>query len=626
MAATLRIRAKNEAKPELAALAQDLDHVETAAGDVNRAFEAITQSELSAEIHALVVQMKANTAAANDQKPVVVELRKSWLEWSADLINNLKTVGGAIRDVTGFTIEQVRNVKELAQTHRTAAVAVTVAENAAIRGAAGWTSYGAAVGSTLSIVGGLKLGLLAMNTVLDATGQKKNAFGEMETNLDRARAATRGLKEDIAALAGEGVSEIQRMATETAAWGYEVSGLKAGWKEFDYQMTERTGNWVKNARALGSAIRGVSRDAIDASEKLKESQEASKADFERVREANQTEKESAEARSQAIRIAQLQTSEAIDAEIAKLRERRGIMAADHKFDVDAQRKYLDGIEALESRRTQLLDEHSRKDAEARKKQADATREIADWAEKIESKAFEDRNAAILKENEAFRKEEERQLDEEVKAILQQHQEQQKAFEQLTRMKADEAKKQRDDYIARWREAVGEVAAIVRGQQGGGSDQIEALRNSLSQRDVAKQVGNQRAQAAVQEFDLTANDWRNRLRDQGVDGAAADARIANRRRQVERDAFSRGFGDVVRGKASPDEIAGAQNNMIQAVVQNAQASGELTPVVAQGLAQAAQQAIQATQDAQQAKAIAMQVLNALNANGQRQRATQGTLKR
>lgn len=610
MAATIAIRVKNEAKPGIADVVRDVTAVEAAAEGIGEAFEDVIR------------EMQQNNTVAAEQKLVVADLRRSWLHFTAETITDLKTVGGAVRDVTDAAFDQVRKVKDLAEENRKVGLAVGLVQTAAVRGAAAWTSYGVAVGSVLSVVGGVKAGLLALDTVLANTGKKSNALGEIESNLDRARAASRGLREDIGALAGEGVGQIKDLATATASWAYEATGLKAGWEEFDRQITERTDNWVTNARALGSAIRGVSRDAVDAAVAIETAQNASRDDFERVRESNASAEASAKSRAEAVRIAGLATTKAIDEELQKLKERRGTLAASSQFDAAAQKSYLDGVEALERRRAQILDERKRSEDEARRQQLEADRNSSNEYARQWSRALDDRNAKILKEQADY----ERSLDEEVQALIRQHQRQQQAFEQQTKQRADEAQKQRDTYIARWREAVGEVADLVRGKQGGGaSDQIEQVKQSLSQRDVATQVGKQREAAALLEFDRGANDKRNQLREQGMLGAQADARVEAERRKVALNAFTGGFRDTMRGK-NADEATAAQNQLISAITNNAAASGELAPLVAQGLQQAAQQAIQASQEAIQAKAIAQQVLNALGASQQRMRGVNGTLKR
>ena len=104
-----------------------------------------------------------------------------------------------------------------------------------------------------------------------------------------------------------------------------------------------------------------------------------------------------------------------------------------------------------------------------------------------------------------------------------------------------------------------------------------------------------------------------------------ARLRRQRDQLRKQALAKGFADVRNGRADSNEVRGAENQLVQSNIQSAQKTGQLSDVVAQGMSQAAQAAIQADAKADQAIAMVQQVMRALNANGQRQRATNGSLR-
>lgn len=164
-------------------------------------------------------------------------------------------------------------------------------------------------------------------------------------------------------------------------------------------------------------------------------------------------------------------------------------------------------------------------------------------------------------------------------------------------------------------------------KGGAQERLQEMRQQLSQRDVARQIGNRRADAAEQ--DWLKNGSQKFIEDRvakGAERADAERQAAVRQKQIRNQAFAGGFGDTMRGRTNEQETLNAQNELIKANVQAATATGQLAPIVAQGLQMAAQQAIQASQEALVSRQIAEAAIAALQANGQKHRAAQGGLRR
>jgi hypothetical protein len=154
-------------------------------------------------------------------------------------------------------------------------------------------------------------------------------------------------------------------------------------------------------------------------------------------------------------------------------------------------------------------------------------------------------------------------------------------------------------------------------KGGAQERLQEMRQQLSQRDVARQVGNRRADAAEQ--DWLKNGSQKFIEDRvakGAERADAERQAAVRQKQIRNQAFAGGFGDTMRGRTNEQETLNAQNELIKANVQAATATGQLAPIVAQGLQMAAQQAIQASQEALVSRQIAEAAIAALQANGQK----------
>lgn len=622
MTATLTVRVKNETRQDLAGIVDDLDEAKDSADGLGQSL-AKSSREASTEMARL-------TQRQSEEIKVIHEQRASWSSLAATAVPAIGSITVASLKYATVLAEIAARQKllnslmsPLAGSQRTFNTAMEIGEKLAVRGAASLAGYGSAAASATSFAAGLTIGIKSIEAVLSRTGVKKNALGEIETNLDRARGAASNLKADIAALGSEGVASLKNLATETANWAYESSGLKAGWKEFDRQITERTDNWVINARALGGAIRGVSRDAIEAAQRIEAAQTAAKDDFDRVRETNDSLAAAAEKRAEANRIAGLVTTSAVDAEIQKLKERRGIAAANNQFDEAAATRYMSEVERLEARRTSIQRKREQEESTERQKRVDDEKKASDEITRQYNMAFEARNKAILKENADY----EKAMDDEVRAVMEQAQEQQKIAGQLTAKLHQEHERRQQAYVAKWQATVDRIAAMLQGNGETGGGAIDKIRAGISRKDVANQVGQTRADAAESEFRASGEGKRREeaLIARGVDRNQAERQVMAQQRALRQRAFSQGFADTMRGR-NGDEAVNAQNQLIQATAQQAAASGELAPVVAQGLVKAAQQAIQATQEAQQAKAMAEQVIAALNANGQRTGAINGRNRR
>ncbi len=676
MTATLTVRVKNETRQDIAGIVDGLDEAKGAAEGLGESL-ADSAREASVEVARLSKEQ-------SHEIKVIHEQRAAWSSLAATAIPALGsiTTAGLGYAATLAKISAASKVMETAlvpvlASQRAINSLIGLGEKAALRGAASWAGYGAAAGAALTTVAALKAGVFAVETVLANTGKTakgtmrdftsqtaeqilaydkiaaaaKDAgidietamqaaghtweeFGvkvipKVETNLNRVQNAAELLKSDMAAFgdgavtaAKEAAAEVGRLIVKHDPLIHAISeALPAAYKKFDAAGTQMANNLIQGMERIGESIRGVDRDAVKAATSLAQLQKKTVDDFARVRISENQARVASEARAEAARVAGLATANAVDSAIAKLKEQRGIQAANDKFDEAAQKKYLSDLERLESRRSQLLDQRKRDEEAERTKRVAEEKKASEEIIRLSGQAYEARNKAILKEN----ADHEKALDDEVKAIIRQGQEQQKIAAQVTANQQKEHTARQQAYVAKWRETVDRIAAIINGKSEGGGA-LDQIRAGISQRDVARQVGDNRAAAAEREFRESGEGKRREdaLMARGVDRDQAERRVLAQQRALRDQARARGFADTMRGR-NGDEATNAQSQLIQATAQQAAASGELAPVVAQGLQQAARQAIQATRDAQQAKAVAIQVLNALNANGQRMRSINGSLK-
>jgi hypothetical protein len=236
-----------------------------------------------------------------------------------------------------------------------------------------------------------------------------------------------------------------------------------------------------------------------------------------------------------------------------------------------------------------------------KQEADAYKKAIDE----ERKRQQDAADAALKEAESLAQQ---RLDIKIKFI------------ELERQAEEDAAQKRLDILKAERDA--RVKLI---EQADGGKLLQNAKQAIDPRDVARQVGAQRAAAAREKF--------TRDNAGGLDLSDANAvrQFNAQRNQAAAAAGRQGFRDVATGRASEQEIGQAQTSLIQASAQQAVAAGQLGASTAQALIQAAnnQQQLAQQQAQQQAQIDAVrQALGVVNSSVQntRSRAQSGGLRR
>lgn len=635
MATTLTIDVKSNAAQGFGQIRSDVDKttgaVDRLAQSADAAADAMPTKEADAladAVRALTQELQRSNDEGEKQVRVVNEQRSSWSHLASTAVPAITTITTASLNYATVLAQLAAKQKYLETimsplpgSQRAFNSMVQAGEKAALRGAASLAGYGAAASSLLTIVGGVTIGVKSLEAVLSVTGAKTNQFGEIETNLDRARVAAEGLTDDIAALGSEGASALKTLAAETANWAYETSGLKAGWTEFDRQITERTDNWVTNARALGSAIRGVSRDAVDASAAIKAAQDASADDFERVRSTNKLVEDSDKSRAEAARIASIATINGIDGELRALKQRRAESAAAGTFDEQAAQKYIADIDRIESRRASILDKRRQEDAAERARQIAADKQASEENFRQYNEGIDARNRAILKQN----ADNEKALDEQVRAIMDKSREEQRLAEQVTAAHRKEFERRRDEYISSWKAAVDSTAALIKGEKGGGPNIVDDMRSKLDPRAIAKQVGDQRAAQAESEFRSSGEGKRREdaLVASGVDRFDAERRVMAQQRALAKDARASGFRDSMQGKASDQEKLTAERDLIGNQIRQAAEQGGLNDQLLQGFIQAANESFKNSQEIASQRQQLQALMTQFGASSQRVRAQRGS---
>ena len=666
-----------ELNVDLAKAIGNTDELAKSAQQMGEALPTDDAGELRKAVQELTASMREFNVDSAKSVTIVNEQRTSWLTMANTAVPAIGSISTAMltyivrmKELDIAKQAALRSLNLLGSSQRAWAIASEYGTKTAIRGTAGLAGYGAAAGLALGAVTALGLGIKGMGILLDNTGKKfvaysdnvetlteeqgkhfkemiqqANSLGlavddiansegidlekdwglkmlpEYESNLDRLKTSAGGVSDSLSRLASESgpaaAYVLKNMVGPGTLEGME--SLYSGTMKFGGALDKLFGSgainrgverWVENLDGLSELISGISRETAEASRAISEAQQLAVDDFARVRVAEAMLGEMSAARGRAAEIAGIKTSGAIDNEITKLKERRGIATAANKFDEDAQKRYIIEIERLENRRAQIETQAKLDRETSHKAEQDRLRKNTEETfARYEQQAAEANERRLKMADDAIKAAEkqaaeERRIDAETAKLRWE-------MDQNVKRSNEQAAK---EYESRWKEVVGRVAALVRGQDPAaqGQDLIANIRGGITQQDLAKQIGNRRAAAAGAEFDNSdqAANMRRRLESQGVEAPDIGRRMRAMREQVQQRAFAQGAGDVNRGRASQDELAAAQNDLVQANVRAAIETGKLAPVVAQGLAQAAAQAINAANEAAQARQIAEQVAAAL----------------
>ncbi|MDZ4687613.1 MAG: hypothetical protein SH850_21285, partial [Planctomycetaceae bacterium] len=148
--------------------------------------------------------------------------------------------------------------------------------------------------------------------------------------------------------------------------------------------------------------------------------------------------------------------------------------------------------------------------------------------------------------------------------------------------------------------------LIEGADGG--QLLNKAKAAIDPRAVAQQVGRQRGEQAAAEF--------TKQNVGGVDAADANAvrRFNAQRNQARAQAEQAGFRDVASGRAGGHEVLGAQNALLQASAQQAQAAGLVSSEMVAALREAANSDMQKTMELQRQATEIQQIRQAIVVSG------------
>lgn len=595
---------------------KNLGKLEGSAGDAQAALNetAAAVDEIGeASLDDVVAGIEKLTESLQKDSKVIHEHTASWTQFGATAIPAIASITDNVLRYSlelGKLVAEYQAVQTTAKAVATSQQALNIAKDqgakAAVRIAGAMAGYAEAVSGVLAVLATVKVAQAAYNTLLENTG--KSADG-LTNNLTRTREANSALWDDIKATAGAGAEAVKDWGVETVANAAmsigELTGVSAAWKEIDRSVTESTNNYVNNTRVIGEAIRGVSRDAVKASQDIAKAQAEAADDFDRVRLSNDEIAQAAKDRAEAERLASIDTVDAINAELQAMQQRRGEAAATNNFSEEDQKRHVAAVGSLEQRRTQITkreaDERDRilkheADERARSDQANAQR-YEDARNKENDKILDEYRQQAKADIDA-RKAREKEVDQFIQREYQKIvDEERKKFDAM-----QQAAKARLDLLRQERQARIDAAA------NGTSDEGKALagsRSNISQDDLRKQVVEQAKARNRAEF-----------RPQGDDARTFGAQ----RNRAERQAGIDAFRQFNAGKTDQADIASAQNSLINTQLQAAQGRGDLDQQTANALMQAAQNQQQMIQTQQQQAQVIRQIQAALNVNGNAARNT------
>ncbi len=387
--------------------------------------------------------------------------------------------------------------------------------------------------------------------------------------------------------------------------------------------------WAESVETVSEELRKI-REARQASNKIDDFQNASKDDFQRLREVFSKSEKEREKLAEKERVRALDTEEMIDKELATLRAAAGEMARIDKFTAEEKEKLATKVQALEARRVEVIQEARRAEQEATRKAAEESRraeekrlkEIQERIEKeqelhekllkmdreerqasqmgnlqnthtIEIKKLETNGATRKRLHEERIKQIHEEMDlleqqadteeEKIKAQAQREREINKAttdfkLEQIAReleavKKAEEEKLKAADEAKRRREAM---------LQAQGIDGNQVLAN-IDPRDVRKRLQDQAGAKAAQEF-YDKNAGQYDLTD------AKQFREFDRKMKAEQNkARGRAAAQFAQGRTDPEELAKAQRSAATETLQALADNGRLNQETVDALAEMAKQA-------------------------------------
>lgn len=554
------------------------------------------------------------TQKIEQETKVVHEHTSSWTHFGAEAIPAIAAIVGHVAkysaEIAALTLKQQAiqtAIEKTAQSQAALNLAKDQGAKAALRAAGALTGYLQAVSGALAVVAGFKAGQIALNIALENTG--KSADG-LTNNLTRTREANSQLWDDIKATASAGAEAVGDWGVETVANAArtidELVGVSDAWKEVDRALTESTNNYVNNTKVIGEAIRGVSREAVAASQAVAKAQADAADDFERVRTSNEEIEQAAKNRAEAERIASLDTVEAINSELQAMQKLRGEMAAANKFSEDDQKRYVAIVGQLEQQRTQITKRNAEEREKILKQEADRrAKSDQEYLDRYEAERNRSNNEILDEYREQARKEiDERKarekavdqfIEREMQKILDEERQKFNAMQQ--------AAKDRLELLKQERQA--RIDMIQNAQGGDGKNMLESARQQISPEATRAELVRRARQQARANFTSQSDDA---------------SKIAGQRNAAEKQAGIEAFRAFNAGKTSEADIAGAQNALIQNATRAAQGRGQLDDQTANALMQAAQnqQNMIATQERQaqqlrQIQAALGQVGNAAQRN-------------
>lgn len=706
MAATLTINLKDNATPGLQELEDQLAETGQASLDTSQ-------------------QMRTLSDAEREQITVIHEHKGAWIQLAASLINAGSTfisVSGKVRQTAMWTgtLRDIMAGAGRASSNLTGGLASVAARGGTLVRllpliAGGVVVVGAGLAATaygaVKLVGALDAASKKLEQTKNATAEQKKEFAELRKEADALRvsieeAASRA-GVDLEKLAVEGTGNIARIKDATsdlsgavarplrdlamayAHVGAEVLGLNRAWEGAVTQAKSWTDNVIENIRGLEKLADGLADWALGPgySKIAKEQAEwaantkATEENFKRLRETHAKFVKDQELAGENRRVAALETTGQIDNEISKERERAGQLAAQRRLSAEEAEAHYRKLNALEQRRTQIVDAETREQARAAKEAADERlraeqdalrrqKEIAEkWVEEqndLRRRARDFELELSVNANAAFLTEFATRLEAEGKDYESAHRARKRLIEQerderaaAAESEAEFQKAHHDAALKLQREELDFRLATIRrqveAQKKADEEAVESARKKkealaklleenqapsgqdiLNQVDPRQALAERRAKAAADSArNRVLNDPRNQqLREEALTNVGASNRLRRMQeqaaKQAAREARIGAFQDVRRGKVDPQELAQAQREsatrMLETSVQNKDISQELAIMFRDQVQTAAE--VQATQQTMlrdiEALKGPVKILLA-NAASARQRAQQGSVQ-
>jgi len=349
------------------------------------------------------------------------------------------------------------------------------------------------------------------------------------------------------------------------------------------------------------------------------------------RKSGITDADAAKAQADADRLAKKKGADPEAVRAAKEKAEQLAKSTNNAKDIEIE--LSNALRDLEFRRSEVIRSETQKRRDLAKQYREYQEQQQEASDSESARLMLERNKKVQQENkdalddlrQTFAERRKMWLDY-VDWEIDQEDKKQAEIDRLRQAWADKQEKDRKAKVDQIADQMGRPQAT--GPNGAqGPSAVDQLRSRIRPQDIAKNIGEKRADAAAAEFDKTAPARREKLMNEtGLNLDLIDNQIKAERNRVRKKAFTGGFRDAMQGRATPEERGDAESQAANAFIQSAQTTGKLSDAVAMGLAQAAQAAIQADMKAAQALAIAQQVSNALGASQQRMRGVNGTLRR